>query len=60
MPDSSTGAFGSCQTYAPRPRVQTDSVVAPRSIWRSQIIVCGRPLSKRNHVGDTALMSFVK
>src|SRR4051794_8752738 len=29
---ASSGPSGSCQTYAPRLRVQTDSVVAPRSI----------------------------
>src|SRR5581483_7338296 len=34
---------GSGHTYAPRLRVQAESVVAPRSICRSQIITLGMP-----------------
>ena len=38
--------MGSGQTYAPRLRVQTDSVVKPRSYCMSQIITLGRPFWK--------------
>src|SRR5436853_923890 len=55
-----SGAEGNGQTYAPRLRVQSERVVLPRSICMSQIIACGNPLSKRNHCGTAAVMSFVK
>ena len=45
---------------APRPRVQSESVVLPRSMDMSQIITAGRPLLKRYQTGVVALMLFVK
>lgn len=54
------GPSGRGHTNAPRPRVQSDSVVLPRSIVISQIITAGSPLLNRNHCGAAALMSFVK
>src|SRR6266550_189425 len=47
----SVGTAGSGHTNAPRLRVQSDSVVAPRSICMSQIITFGNPALKRIHVG---------
>ena len=47
------------KTYAPRLRVQTESVVAPRSICMSHTIACGIPFSKRCQVGDATVMSSV-
>ena len=47
------------KTYAPRLRVQTESVVEPRSICMSHTIACGIPFSKRCHVGDAIVMSSV-
>ena len=40
---------GSGMAQAPRERVNTASVVAPRSIEKLQIIVFGRPFWKRSH-----------
>lgn len=54
-----SGPLVSGKTKAPRPRVQTDSVVAPRSIDMSQIITCGMPASKRYQSGDAAVTSSV-
>src|SRR3954452_16070958 len=54
-----TGPFASGHTYAPRLRVHTDSAELPRSMTRLQTITCGIPLSKRNHFGEAAVMSFV-
>ena len=45
--------------HAPRERVNTASVVAPRSIEKLQIIVFGRPFWYRSHVGVVAVMSSV-
>lgn len=45
---------------APRPRVQSNSVVLPRSIDISQIITAGRPLLNRDQTGVAALISLVK
>src|SRR3954465_11745844 len=45
-----TAESGSGQTWAPRLRVQAESVVPPRSICMSQTITLGRPLSKRYHL----------
>src|SRR5262249_23034993 len=52
--------LGSGKTYAPRPRVQTERVVEPRSMAMSQIITCGIPFSNRCHNGDATVMSSVK
>src|SRR5262245_48240700 len=51
--------LGSGKTYAPRPRVQTERVVEPRSMAMSQIITCGIPFSNRFHNGDATVMSSV-
>jgi hypothetical protein len=40
---------------APRPRVQSERVVAPRSIDMSQIITAGNPSVKRYQIGDVWL-----
>ena len=50
---------GSGIAQAPRDRVKTASVVAPRSIDSSQIITFGRPFWKWNQVGVAAVMSSV-
>ena len=50
---------GRGKAYAPRLRVQTESVVEPRSICMSHTIACGIPFSKRNQVGDATVMSSV-
>jgi hypothetical protein len=47
------------KTYAPRLRVQTESVVEPRSICMSHTIACGIPFSNRCQVGDATVMSSV-
>src|ERR1051325_9825590 len=44
-------AVGSGTAHAPRERVNTASVVAPRSIEKLQIIVFGRPFWNFSHVG---------
>jgi hypothetical protein len=54
------GPKGRGHAYAPRPRVQSESVVLPRSIVMSQIITAGSPLLNRVHTGVAAVMSFVK
>lgn len=51
--------LGKGKTYAPRLRVQTESVVEPRSICMSHTIACGIPFSKRCQVGDATVMSSV-
>jgi hypothetical protein len=53
------GPLGNGQTKAPRLRVQTESVVAPRSICMSQIMAFGRPALNRCQLGDAAVMSSV-
>ena len=50
---------GSGIAQAPRDRVKSASVVAPRSIDMSQIIVFGRPFWKCSQVGVVAVMSSV-
>src|SRR5207249_1225566 len=57
---TAVGTAGSGHAYAPRPRVNTARVVAPRSTDMSQIITWGSPFSNRCHTGDAAEMSFVK
>ena len=54
-----SGALVSGKTNAPRLRVQTESVVAPRSMDISQIITCGMPASKRYQTGDATVTSSV-
>ena len=54
-----SGPLGSGKTKAPRPRVHTERVVAPRSIDMSQIITWGMPASKRYQIGDAAVTSSV-
>ena len=44
---------------APRPRVQSESVVAPRSIDMSQIITAGSPAVKRYQIGEAWSMLSV-
>ena len=50
---------GSGIAQAPRDRVKTASVVAPRSIDMSQTIVFGRPFWKCSQIGVVAVMSSV-
>jgi len=51
--------IGNGHTNAPRPRVHTDSAVAPRSICMCQIITAGKPALKRCQTGNAAVMSSV-
>src|SRR6476646_9162721 len=50
------GAAGNGQTCAPLLRVQSESVVNPRSYCMSQIIECGGPFSNRSQTGVAAVM----
>jgi hypothetical protein len=50
---------GSGIAHAPRDRVKSASVVAPRSIDMSQTITLGRPLVNLFHTTGDAVMSSV-
>jgi hypothetical protein len=54
-----TGPEGKGHTKAPRPRVQSESVVLPRSICMSQIMTLGSPLLNRFQTGEAAVISSV-
>ena len=54
-----SGPLVSGKTKAPRPRVHTESVVAPRSMDMSQIMTWGMPASKRYQTGDATVTSSV-